>query len=91
MPTYLAEAFLAAAGPDTDRAGERAARTAARAMTRGGTPIRFGGSIYVPEDEICLFRFEAATADDVERVVMEAGLRLLRVVEAIPSRKEAVS
>ena len=91
MPTYLAEAFVTAAGSDTGRGRERAARTAAEALTRSGTPVRFGGSIYVPEDEICLFRFEAATASDVERVAAAAGLRLLRVVEAIPSRKGAAT
>jgi hypothetical protein len=89
MPTYLAETFMAAVDPDTGRAGERAARSAARALTRDGTPVRLSGSIYVPDDEICLLSFEAPTASDVERVVAKAGLRLLRVVEAIPSRKGA--
>jgi hypothetical protein len=91
MPTFLAEAFIAAVDPDSAGAGERAARSAAEALTRDGTPIRFGGSIYVPEDEICLLSFDAVSATDVERVAETAGLRLLRVVEAIPSRNGARS
>lgn len=88
MPTFLAEAFVAAVDPDGARTNERAARSA-EALTRGGTPVRFGGSIYVPEDEICLLSFDAPSARDVERVAETAGLRLLRVVEAISSRKGA--
>lgn len=89
MPTFLAEAFVAAVDADGARTNERAARSAAEALTRGGTPVRFGGSIYVPEDEICLLSFDAPSARDVERVAETAGLRLLRVVEAISSRKGA--
>ena len=85
MPSYLVEAFLSGVDPDGCRARERAVRSAVDALTREGTAVRFAGSIHVPEDEICLFNFEAPSAADVERVAQDAGLRLLRVVEVFPS------
>ena len=86
MPSYLVETFLPRGNAGDRRARERATSSAAEALTRGGTPIRFGGSIYVPEDEICFYSIDAPSIGDVERIAERAGLRLLRVVEAISSR-----
>ena len=88
MPSYLVETFLPRGNAGDRHERERATSSAAEALTRDGTPIRFGGSIYVPEDEICFYSFDAPSVGDVERIVERAGLRLLRVVEAIPSSKE---
>jgi hypothetical protein len=88
MPSYLVETFLPRDTTGDRRGHERATSSAADAATRDGTPVRFGGSIYVPEDEICFYRFDAPSIGDVERIAERAGLRLLRVVEAIPSNKE---
>jgi hypothetical protein len=88
MPSFLVETFLPRGDTGGRRAQDRATSSAAEALTRDGTPIRFGGSIYVPEDEICFYSFDAPTLGDVERIAERAGLRLLRVVEAISSRRE---
>jgi hypothetical protein len=88
MPSYLLEAFLPRGNAGDRRAREQAASSVVEALTRDGTPVRFGGSIYVPEDEICFFSFDAPSIGDVERIAERAGLRLLRVVEAIPSNEE---
>jgi hypothetical protein len=88
MPSYLVETFLPRGTASDDGVQERATSSAAEAATRDGTTVRFGGSIYVPEDEICFFRFDAPSIGDVERIAERAGLRLLRVMEAIPSNKE---
>ena len=80
MPRYLAETFLPRGAAGDRRARNRATRTAAEALTRDGTTVRFAGSIYVPEDEICFYRFDAPSVGDVERIAERAGLRLLRVV-----------
>lgn len=82
MPSYLVETFLArgAAGERQER--ERRARSAAEAMTRDGTRVRFDGSIHVPEDELCFFTFEAASGSEAALVAQRAGLQPLRVVEA---------
>jgi hypothetical protein len=88
MPSYLLEAFLPRGDAGDRRARERVASSAAEALTRDGTPVDIGGSIYVPEDEICLISIDAPSIGDVERLAERAGLRLLRIVEAIASNGE---
>ena len=88
MPSYLVETYLA-----RGRAGERAARdrrasSAAEELTHGRTRIRFDRSIYVPEDEICFFVFDAPSGRDAALVAERAELDSIRVVEAVSSRKE---
>ena len=50
-------------------------------------PVRFEGSIHVPEDEICFFAFEAPSGGDAAVAAHRAGLEPLRVVEAVSSKK----
>jgi len=80
MPSFLVETFLprGAAGERTQR--ERRASNAAEALTREGTRVRFGGSIHVPEDEICFFTFEAPSGRAATLVAERAGLNPFRVV-----------
>lgn len=89
MPSYLIETFLARGAAGERRAREEQARSAAEAMTREGTRVGFEGSIHVPEDEICFFTFAAPSGPDAAILAQRAGLEPLRVVEAIPSAKEA--
>jgi hypothetical protein len=88
MPSYLVETFLprGAAGERTAR--ERRARSAAEELTRQGTRVRFDRSIHVPEDEICFFIFDASSSREAALVAEQAAIDPLRVVEAVPSRKE---
>jgi hypothetical protein len=88
MPSYLIETFLARDAAGERKARERRARSAAEAMAREGTRVGFDGSIHVPEDEICLFTFEAPSRRAAALVAQRAGLEPLRIVEAIPSGKE---
>ena len=88
MPSYLVETYLA-----RGRAGERAARewrarSAAKELTDGRRRVRFDRSIYVPEDEICFFVFDAPSGRDAALVAERAELDPIRVVEAVSSRKE---
>ena len=89
MPSYLVETFLARGAAGERRAREEQARSAAEAMTREGTRVGFEGSIHVPEDEICFFTFAAPSGPDAAILAQRAGLEPLRVVEAIPTAKEA--
>ena len=80
METYLARGH----------AGERAARelrarSAAEELAQGHARVRFERSIYVPEDEICFFVFDAASSQDAALAAQLAELRPLRVVEAVSS------
>lgn len=88
MPSYLVETFLARGAAGERQARERRARSAAEAMTREGTRVRFEQSIHVPEDEICFFTFVAPSGRDAALVAQSADLEPLRVVEAIPSERE---
>ena len=90
MPSYLVETFLARGAAVEREQREGRARSAAEETTREGTRVHFEGSIHVPEDEICFFRFAATSAHVVERVAQRAGLEPLRIVEAIASGKETL-
>jgi hypothetical protein len=85
MPNYLVETFLARGVAGERQARERRARSAAEALTREGTRVRFGGSTHVPDDELCFFMFEAPSGPDAVLVAQRAGLDPLRVVEAVSS------
>jgi hypothetical protein len=85
MPSYLVETFLARGAAGERQAREQRASLAAEALTREGTSVRFGGSIHVPEDELCIFTFEAPSGREAAIVAQRAGLDPLRVVEAVSS------
>jgi hypothetical protein len=89
VPSYLIETYLARGGSGELAARERRARSAAEALTRERTRVRFERSIHVPEDELCFFLFDAPSATDAALAAERAGLEPIRVVEAISSRKEA--
>jgi hypothetical protein len=88
VPSYLVETFLPRGEPGERASRERRARSAAEELTREGTRVRFQGSTYVPEDEICFFAFDAPSGRDAALVAQRAGLDPVRVVEAVSSGKE---
>ena len=88
MPSYLVETYLARGRAGERTARERRARSAAEELTDGRTRVRFDRSIYVPEDEICFFVFDAPSGRDAALVAARAELDSIRVVEVVSSRKE---
>ena len=88
MPNYLVETYLSRGLAGERAFGERRARWAAEELTAGGTPVRFDHSIYVPDDEICFFVFDAPSGEDAALAAQRAELDALRVVEAVSSRAE---
>jgi hypothetical protein len=88
MPSYLVETYLARGDASGRVACERRAHSAAEALTREGTRVRFDRAIHVPEDEICFFVFEAPSNLAATLLAERAGLDHVRVVEAIPSGEE---
>ena len=88
MPSYLVETYLARGRAGERTARERRARSAAEELTDGRTRVRFDRSIYVPEDEICFFVFDAPSGRDAALVAEHAELDSIRVVEVVSSRKE---
>jgi hypothetical protein len=89
MPSYLVETFLPRGAAGERQARELRASSAAETVSREGTQVHFEGSIHVPEDEICYFTFEAPSGREAALVAQRAGLEPLRVVEAVPSRRES--
>ena len=85
MPSYLVETYLARDGAGERAARERRATSAAEALTSGALHIRYERSIYVPEDEICFFIFDAPSGRDAALAAERAELDPIRVVEAVPS------
>jgi hypothetical protein len=88
VPSYLVETYLARGNAGERTARERRARASAEELTREGTRVRFEGSTYVPEDEMCFFTFEAPSGREAARAAQRAGLDAVRVVEALSSREE---
>lgn len=88
MPSYLVETYLARGQAVERAARERRARSAAEALMREETRVRFERSIHVPEDELCFFVFDAPSGREAALVAQRAGLDPIRVVEAVLSRKE---
>ena len=88
MPSYLIETYLARGQAGERAAREARARSAAEELARKKARVRFDRSIYVPEDEICFFVFDAPSGRDAVLVAARAELDPIRVVKAISSGKE---
>jgi hypothetical protein len=88
VPSYLVETYLTRGQAGERRALEHRARSAAEELTQEGTDVHLERSIYVPEDEICFFVFDAPVAGGAVLAAQRAGLDPVRVVEAIPSELE---
>jgi hypothetical protein len=88
MPSYLVETYLARSRAGERAAFERRARSASEELTQESSSVSFERSIYVPEDEICFFVFDAPSGREAALTAQRAGLDPIRVVEAISSRKE---
>jgi hypothetical protein len=80
---YLVELYVARSDATTLGLGTERAQRAADELTREGTPVRFLRSIFLPEDETCLFLYEAGSAAAVRDAVGRAALSFERVVEAV--------
>lgn len=86
MPEFLVELYVPRADGAALESSERRARLAAEELTREGSPVRYMRSIFVPEDEVCFFLYEAASTDDVEKAARRASLPFDHVALAIAGR-----
>jgi hypothetical protein len=82
MPRYLVELYLPRPGAGGRRAAAAKARSAAKALTLEGTPVRYVRSIFIPEDETYFCLFEAPSADAVREASVRAGMSPSRIVAA---------
>ena len=88
MPGYLVETYLARGQAGELAARERRARSAVEELTRERARVRFDRCIYVPEDEVCFFVFEAPSRREAALVAERAELDPIRIVEAVSSGEE---
>jgi hypothetical protein len=87
MAEFLVELYLSR--EDGDSVGGRSdrARLAAEELTLEGKPVRYLHSIYLPEEEICFFLYEAVSVDVVRQAARRAALPFERVSEAVANSK----
>ena len=79
---YLVEAYLPVAGTKGQAEVEARVRTAAEQLAREGAPLRHLNCIFVPQDEMCLLLYEAASPELVRQACQRAGIDCERVLEA---------
>jgi hypothetical protein len=84
MAEFLVELYVSRTDPDAVGRDVERARAASAELTREGTPVRFLRSIFVPEDETCLFLFEAESVDVVREVARRAALSYEHIAETVP-------
>ena len=84
MAEFLVELYVSRTDPDAVGRDVERARAASAELTREGTPVRFMRSIFVPEDETCLFLFEAGSVDVVREAARRAALSYDHVAETVP-------
>jgi hypothetical protein len=83
LRSYLAESHLPRIRRgEVPEAADRA-RLAAEALSLEGWRVRHLHTTFVPEDELCLHVFEAASAEAVNEAMRRAALAADRIVEAI--------
>jgi hypothetical protein len=80
--TYLVESYTPRSGAVLEDAIARV-RRAAKEIAAEGVALRHVRSTFVPEDEMCLYVFEAESSAAVDEVGRRAGLPFERVVEAM--------
>lgn len=81
--TYLVEHYWPGITAEAFHAAAKRVRATARAMARGGTPIRHLHSILVPADEAAFCVFDAASMELIEQLYARAGVRFDRIVAAL--------
>ncbi len=83
MREFVAEQYLPADGSAAAVRRAEAAREAAEQLTHEGTEVHFVRSIFIPEDETCIYLYRAESIDAVRAAVALASLPVERVAEAV--------
>lgn len=83
MSNFLVESYVPKARASELVEMERRVRAAADELSREGTPLQLVRSTYLPDDEVCLHLFVAASPDAVRALTERIGLRFERISEAV--------
>ena len=79
MFEFLVETYA----PDVAALRAEDAALAAEQVRQEGAQIRFLRAIFVPEDEISFYLFQASSADAVRLAMTRAGVRPDRITKAV--------
>jgi hypothetical protein len=79
---FVAERYLPGITQEDLRTSVEALAAATKVLTAAGDEIRYLGSTFVPKEESCFCRFEAASAQIVERACRRADFPFARILEA---------
>ena len=83
MDTFMVERSLKGISMDNLGAAQKLAISTAADMTRGGTPISYVRSTFVPDTGACMCLFKADTAASVKALNEKAQLPFDRIVGAL--------
>jgi len=83
MAEYLVELYQPRLGADAISDAVERVREAARTLTAEGTPVRYVRTVFVPQDEVCFYVYEAESAEAAGEASRRAGLTIERVLEAV--------
>lgn len=83
MSEFLLELYVSRTDRKAVGAGAERARRAAEQLTREGTPVGYVRALFLPEEEICFYLYEATSADDVREAARRAVLPFERVVATV--------
>ncbi len=82
MSEYLLEVYLSRASAGSLRPSPEDVCKAADHLSREGKHIHLLQTVFIPDDEMCLYLFQAQSAEVVVEVAGRCGLRFERLVEA---------
>jgi hypothetical protein len=85
MHEFVAELYFSRADTAAARRAGVAARQAAEELAREGIAIELVRSIFVPEDETCLFIYEADSLESVRAGADRGGLAFDRIAQGSPA------
>jgi hypothetical protein len=91
MPSYIAESYLSRTRRSELPSLTARARDAAQALARQGHRITYLRGAFVPEDEVCLLWFTAASPAIVTEAGRLAGLEFDRVIEELEPSSQGKS
>ena len=86
MPDYLVEVYLSPSSTAGDTPRRDEVSRAAEEVTRQGLAIELTQLIVMPEDETCLYLFDATSEQAVRLAVSRAGLTCSRLMPARSTR-----
>jgi hypothetical protein len=91
MPEYIAEQYFSRTDGSGARRAASAARRAAAQLAREGTDVELVRSVFVPEDETCIFIFEADSLDSVRMAAERGALAFEYIAQAAPEAEDGAT